>query len=295
MGASLFDEFQRHVERFRTLYRGGKGVAQEELRRDESDGEFLRQASLVATTLAQAEKTLALHRQGAGEHIRFEQWDDFGGDVDFGQVEKLVDSVGMALKEVAKMLPYTKAVSQQHMDYYDSIVKLLETRRNSVSMHLHKLQAERLAVLAKRAAVTRKTHASDTLINPDRNVPLYDDDDKEGAPIFEQYSAEERAQLQAENEELQIQMQEEVVEASESIQRRLGELSQIMTTFSVEINLQKEDMNRIIDTVMHSAVNVELGNSQLLEATNTSADFRFFVLLFLTIMSLSLLFLHWYS
>ena len=50
-----------------------------------------------------------------------------------------------------------------------------------------------------------------------------------------------------------------------------------------------------MDVVARASINVEKGNEQLIEATSTSADFRFFVLLFLIIMSATLLFLHWYN
>lgn len=119
--------------------------------------------------------------------------------------------------------------------------------------------------------------------------------DEPSGTLDMKFSASEKQELMQENLALQEQMQDEIVDAAEDIQRKLGELSQLMNTFSVEILLQKEDMNRIIDTVTHSTVNVELGNQSLIEATSTSADFRFFVLMFLVIMSLALLFLHWYS
>ena len=54
-------------------------------------------------------------------------------------------------------------------------------------------------------------------------------------------------------------------------------------------------MSSIVDAVTKATLNVERGNQSLIEASSTSADFRFFVLLFLTVITLSLLFLHWYS
>jgi hypothetical protein len=54
-------------------------------------------------------------------------------------------------------------------------------------------------------------------------------------------------------------------------------------------------MNTILDGVVRATGNVELANKELLEASTTSADFRFFVLLFLCIMTITLLFLHNYN
>lgn len=86
-----------------------------------------------------------------------------------------------------------------------------------------------------------------------------------------------------------------LVQDAQSVQRQLGQLSELMTKFSVEIVKQKEEMCRIVDVVQQSNINIEKGNDQLIEATSTSADFRFFVLLFLIVMSATLLFLHWYN
>ena len=59
--------------------------------------------------------------------------------------------------------------------------------------------------------------------------------------------------------------------------------------------IQKKEMSSILDGVVRATGNVELANKELVQASSTSADFRFFVLLFLCILTLSLLFLHSYN
>ena len=97
----------------------------------------------------------------------------------------------------------------------------------------------------------------------------------------------------ATNSQNPVELQD--LRSNDEIQRQLESLSQLMTVFSLEVVRQKEGMLRIIDATVQATQNVEQGNAKLVEATSTSVDFRVMVLLFLVIMSFTLVFLHWYS
>ena len=279
--------FQAHAKHFGALYRGG-AVAREEVQAKRSDGDFLRRANLVDSALQQAETAIEQYEMRSGEHLRLDDWE--------GDLEVRVEPIQLMLGELRRGLPRTRVASQDHMNFYEGIVKSLEQRTNALNIRLSVQRGEMLSTKARRAAVQRGhvSKQAESEIKVDAAVSLYEEDVSAARPAVE-FSAEERAQLQQENAELQEHMHDRTIEEAERIQRQLGELAQIIDKFSIEISVQQEDMNRIIDTVSHSVVNVELGNAQLLEATSTGADFRFFVLMFLVIMSISLLFLHWYS
>lgn len=226
-------------------------------------------------------------------------------------------------------------VSQQHAEHYEGLLKALESKREEVSIALCQQKARRLAKLAAESRVRQAKHLvlSDdeennfedaaTNVRRRRPVKLYDDDAEakdvafgglnskaaaaaaalaEGAQkntgsnagVSDALTEEEQRMFAQENELIRNRMVG-LAEKAEEIQRQLGELAQVMTRFSLEITQQKESMARIVDVTASSVVNVKKGNEALVEATSSSVDFRFFVLMFLIIMTLSLLFLHWYS
>ena len=58
---------------------------------------------------------------------------------------------------------------------------------------------------------------------------------------------------------------------------------------------QKNEIERIANTVIGSTENVKEANDQIREATQRNAGLRVYILFFLIVMSFSLLFLDWYN
>lgn len=59
--------------------------------------------------------------------------------------------------------------------------------------------------------------------------------------------------------------------------------------------LQKDDIDRISNTVVGATENVKEANEQIKQAIQRNAGLRVWVLFFLLVMSFSLLFLDWYN
>ena len=59
--------------------------------------------------------------------------------------------------------------------------------------------------------------------------------------------------------------------------------------------LQKDDIDRISNTVVGATENMNEANEQIKQAIQRNAGLRVWVLFFLLVMSFSLLFLDWYN
>ena len=119
--------FQAHAKHFGALYRGG-AVAREEVQAKRSDGDFLRRANLVDSALQQAETAIEQYEMRSGEHLRLDDWE--------GDLEVRVEPIQLMLGELRRGLPRTRVASQDHMNFYEGIVKSLEQRTNALNIRL---------------------------------------------------------------------------------------------------------------------------------------------------------------
>lgn len=213
------------------------------------------------------------------------------GDEELKELERVLGELTDTLATCKRTLPRLRVASVQHMQHYAEVMQWLETRKDSIFVSLCREKAMRLKSLADRNA-SYKENGSLRMMVP-KQSSIYKDE----SPPLEvlQLSEQERVQLQLENEQLRLEEMNRLTDQARDLQRQLGTIGQLMTVFSLEIVRQREDMLRIIDVTVKATINVELGNKQLVEATSSSVDFRFFVLLFLIILSVALIFLQWYS
>ncbi|EGG22111.1 hypothetical protein DFA_02001 [Cavenderia fasciculata] len=77
-----------------------------------------------------------------------------------------------------------------------------------------------------------------------------------------------------------------------TINQRIEELSQLFDQITPHILAQREQIDSIYDTGVHSTNYIGRGNEQIYQATKKTFDFRVMLLFFLIISSLSLLFLN---
>lgn len=313
----LTSAFDVQVQRCIKLY-GVKGLQQERItERSVKDTEFIRRASMVRQHLGQVERILEEARRSRSdeERTRLRGEDETSSsssslllqESDFLSMDGVVDEARVALQELRRSLSHLVCCSSHHWDHYEAIVQMLDARASRTAHGVWQEKTRRLASLASRMS-SQHQKRSVTLPSQDRDLlkkgeKIYDNDEEEEEKEERNYfsnfsdflSAQERQALVSENAEIQARLADEVTLAAEQIQRQLHELSQVMHKFSVEMVQQKQEMSRIVDVVIRANVNVDLGNQNLIEATSTAADFRFFVLMFIVIMTVSLLFLRWYS
>lgn len=86
----------------------------------------------------------------------YELWDDNGEEIDLEEVANLINLVSSTLVALRQSLPYTKVSSGQHMNYYESIVRMLECKKDEMNRAVNVQKSARLAKLAKRATGREK-------------------------------------------------------------------------------------------------------------------------------------------
>lgn len=70
---------------------------------------------------------------------------------------------------------------------------------------------------------------------------------------------------------------------------------QFILIFSLQVTIQKSDIERIVTTVVGATENIKDANEQIKQAIQRNAGLRVWVLFFLIVMSFTLLFLDWYN
>lgn len=79
------------------------------------------------------------------------------------------------------------------------------------------------------------------------------------------------------------------------VEREVITLSQAHQILSENVAKQREDITMISHTVQTAHVRMKRGNEQLQRAAKSGIHFRFYIILFLLVLSLLLLLMHWYN
>ena len=108
-----------------------------------------------------------------------------------------------------------------------------------------------------------------------------------------QISEFEEQQLEEENKQLLLRFSHTVDKTLE-IQKKLAEISNLSEQFALRILQQAEQVEYIHQTVDNASEYLEQGKQHLNQATKRGVDFRIFSLIFILLLSFSLIFLHWF-
>jgi syntaxin 18 len=107
-------------------------------------------------------------------------------------------------------------------------------------------------------------------------------------------SAEDLQMLEIENKQLLNEFQG-LNEEVQQIEKNVMSIAKLQELFTEKVALQKNDIERISNTVVGATENVREANEQIKQAIQRNAGLRVYVLFFLLVMSFSLLFLDWYN
>lgn len=107
-------------------------------------------------------------------------------------------------------------------------------------------------------------------------------------------SAEDLQMLEIENKQMLNEYQG-LSEEVQQIEKHVTDIARLQELFTEKVALQKNDIERISNTVVGATENVREANEQIKQAIQRNAGLRVYVLFFLLVMSFSLLFLDWYN
>eukprot|EP00118_Oscarella_pearsei_P010675 m.66825 g.66825 ORF g.66825 m.66825 type:complete len:302 (+) comp35409_c0_seq23:10-915(+) len=105
---------------------------------------------------------------------------------------------------------------------------------------------------------------------------------------------EEKEMFEQENAQLLEELTTTVDEVRQ-LEGKVVEISKLQEFFTEKVLQQSSDIEHVHGVSVESTENVQEGNEQLREAIKNNASFRVWILFFLVVLSMTLLFLDWYS
>lgn len=203
-------------------------------------------------------------------------------------------------------------VLKQESEHFDGILELLtnyikhvqsifnqqkkfRAQQDVETYKLLKLESDKKLTVIIPSSKVEET-ATSTVKHPNLNVHL--DEDQVSKPL----EPEEKSELSPEDiqmfESENVQLFNELKglsEELEQIERNVVDIANLQSVFTEKVTLQKNDIDRIANTVFGATENVKDANEQIKSAIQRNAGLRVWILFFLLVMSFSLLFLDWYN
>lgn len=137
----------------------------------------------------------------------------------------------------------------------------------------------------------RRRHHKKESLKKELGSQTIEDDDRTEEP---QLSPEDLQMLEIENKQL-MTVFKGLTEEVQQIEKHVYDIAKLQEMFDEKVAEQKNDIERIANTVVGATENVVEANKQIREATQRNAGLRVYILFFLIVMSFSLLFLDWYN
>lgn len=181
------------------------------------------------------------------------------------------------------------------------VVLILSEKLHSVTSQFDQLRAIRFQDAINRVTPRRKrkttiksnpaeTSASSNL-DPDmeRDSEVRDPDVSQAAPIRVQEQL-----LDDETRALQVELNS-LLDSVQETETKMVEMSALNHLMSTHVLQQAQQIELLYEQAVEATQNVELGNKELSQAIQRNSSSRTFLLLFLFVLTFSILFLDWYS
>lgn len=238
-------------------------------------------------------------------------------EIDIG-AQKIMSTCSHLIKELRREVADSE-VSPQNLEHREIMLLLIEDYLKNVC----KVYSEQKAMRVKRAMEIRKIAKLEMDPRPGKqsgertrtassNERIEDKENKVGSndssPMkiqelngdvnvlaYEEEISPEDAQLfEAENEQLYNELNT-LTEEVKQIESKVVHIAELQEIFTEKVLDQDKDLDRLMTTVVGSTENVKEANEQIRQAIQRNAGLRVWILLFLLVISFSLLFLDWYN
>lgn len=173
------------------------------------------------------------------------------------------------------------------------VVLILSERLHSVTSQFDLLKGIRFQDVINRAIPRRKpqrqvkSNSVDTASSS--NLELREPDELPPEPLRVQQQL-----LDDETRALQVELTG-LLDAVHETETKMVEMSALNHLMSTHILKQAQQIELLYDQAVEATNNVEMGNKELSQAINRNSSSRTFLLLFLFVLTFSILFLDWYS
>ncbi|XP_031263670.1 syntaxin-81 [Pistacia vera] len=173
------------------------------------------------------------------------------------------------------------------------VVLILSEKLHSVTARFDQLRAIRFQDAINRATPRRKlkrvadSKAADTSRSNISEIRELDGPQPESLSVQQQLLDDETRALQVELSSL--------LDAVQQTETKMVEMSALNHLMSTHVLQQAQQIELLYDQAVEATKNVELGNKELSQAIQRNSSSRTFLLLFLFVLTFSILFLDWYG
>ncbi|PSS34502.1 Syntaxin-81 like [Actinidia chinensis var. chinensis] len=181
------------------------------------------------------------------------------------------------------------------------VVLILSERLHLVTSQFDQLRAIRFQEAINRATPRRKLKrvaASNSMDNSNSNdLELKKPDNSELRELDEAQTGPFRVQQQLLDDEtraLQVELTS-LLDAVQETETKMVEMSALNHLMSTHVLQQAQQIELLYDQAVEATKNVELGNKELSQAIRRNSSSRTFLLLFLVVLTFSILFLDFYN
>ncbi|XP_057510763.1 syntaxin-81-like [Actinidia eriantha] len=181
------------------------------------------------------------------------------------------------------------------------VVLILSERLHLVTSQFDQLRAIRFQEAINRATPRRKLKrvaASNSMDNSNSNdLELKKLDNSEHREPDEVQTGPFKVQQQLLDDEtraLQVELTS-LLDAVQETETKMVEMSALNHLMSTHVLQQAQQIELLYDQAVEATKNVELGNKELSQAIRRNSSSRTFLLLFLVVLTFSILFLDWYN
>ncbi|XP_052117780.1 syntaxin-81 [Arachis duranensis] len=173
------------------------------------------------------------------------------------------------------------------------VVLILSEKLHSVSAQFDKLRAVRFQEAINRAMPRRKLNRltkKDSIETPKSDdVELREPSELHNEPLRVQQQL-----LDDETRALQVELSN-LLDTVQETETKMVEMSALNHLVSTHVLQQAQQIEHLYEQAVEATKNVELGNKELSQAIQRNSSSRTFLILFLFVLTFSVLFLDWYS
>ncbi|XP_050212102.1 syntaxin-81 [Mercurialis annua] len=173
------------------------------------------------------------------------------------------------------------------------VVLILSEKLHSVTAQFDQLRAKRFQDAINKRMPRRKPNRvvtpSPTDSSKMNKSELQEPDEIHSEPLTAQQQL-----LDDETRALQVELTS-LLDAAQQTETKMVEMSALNHLMSTHVLQQAQQIEVLYEQAMEATKNVELGNKELSQAIQRNSSSRTFLLLFLFVLTFSVLFLDWYS
>ncbi|XP_010067483.2 syntaxin-81 isoform X1 [Eucalyptus grandis] len=208
-----------------------------------------------------------------------------------------IDILQVSITEEEKKLKGWLALSADGSNadtiaHKQGVVLILSEKLHSVTAQFDQLRAIRFQDAINRVTPRRKPKQSTSSIpvdNSNGNVEFKESNEVPGELLRVQ-----QQHLDDETRALQVELTS-LLDSVQQTETKMVEMSALNHLISTHVLQQAQQIEHLYDQAVEATHNVQLGNKELAQAIQRNSSSRTFLVLFLFVLTFSILFLDWYS